>query len=31
MKYGMGVLGVSFQHFFCKMGLMKSDIYKERK
>ena len=31
MKYGMGVLGVSFSHFFCKMGMMKSDIYKERK
>jgi glycosyltransferase involved in cell wall biosynthesis len=29
--YGMGVLGVSFLHFFCKMGLMKSELYKERK
>jgi glycosyltransferase involved in cell wall biosynthesis len=29
--YGLGVLGVSFLHFFCKMGLMKSEIYKERK
>ena len=31
MKYGMGVMGVSFLHFFCKMGLMKSEIYKMRK
>jgi glycosyltransferase involved in cell wall biosynthesis len=23
MKYGLGVLRVSFQHFFCKLGLMK--------
>ncbi|MBI4946528.1 MAG: glycosyltransferase family 2 protein [Bacteroidetes bacterium] len=30
-KYGMGVLGVSFLHFFCKMGLMKSELYKMRK
>ncbi len=29
-KYGMGVLGVSFLHFFCKMGLMKSEMYKTR-
>lgn len=29
--YGLGVLGVSFLHFFCKMGLMKSEIYNARK
>ncbi len=28
MKYGLGVLSVSFTHFFNKMGLMKSEIYK---
>jgi glycosyltransferase involved in cell wall biosynthesis len=28
MKYGIGVLGVSFVHFFNKLGLMKSEIYK---
>jgi len=28
MKYGIGVMGVSFLHFFCKMGLMKSEIYR---
>jgi hypothetical protein len=26
-KYGLGVLGVSFTHFFNKLGLMKSAIY----
>jgi len=31
IKYGLGVMGVSFLHFFCKMGLMKSEIYKMRK
>ena len=31
MKYGMGVMGVSFLHFFCKMGMAKSEIYKKRK
>ncbi len=31
MKYGIGVLGVSFRHRFNKMGLMKSEIYKTRK
>ncbi|HEY4800058.1 MAG TPA: glycosyltransferase family 2 protein [Bacteroidia bacterium] len=31
MKYGLGVLGVSLNHFFCKMGLTSSEIYKERK
>jgi glycosyltransferase involved in cell wall biosynthesis len=31
MKYGMGVMGVSFLHFFCKMGMAKSEIYKMRK
>ena len=30
-KYGLGVLGVSFLHFFCKLGLIKSEIYKMRK
>jgi glycosyltransferase involved in cell wall biosynthesis len=30
-KYGMGVLGVSFSHFFNRLGLIKSDIYKIRK
>ena len=29
-KYGMGVLGVSFTHFFNKLGLMKSEIYKTK-
>ncbi|MCE3260472.1 MAG: glycosyl transferase family 2 [Bacteroidetes bacterium] len=31
MKYGLGVLGVSFTHFFNKMGLMRSEIYKPKK
>jgi glycosyltransferase involved in cell wall biosynthesis len=31
MKYGMGVLGTSFTHFFNKIGLMKSEIYKTKK
>jgi len=30
MKYGMGVLGVSFTHFFNRLGLAKSDIYKPK-
>jgi glycosyltransferase involved in cell wall biosynthesis len=30
MKYGMGVLGVSITHFFNRIGLMKSEIYKTR-
>ena len=30
MKYGMGVMGVSFLHFFCRAGLMKSELYKMR-
>src|ERR1035437_1238727 len=30
-KYGMDVLGVSCLRFFCKMGLMKSELYKMRK
>ncbi len=29
-KYGMGVLGTSFKHFFNKMGLMKSKIYQKQ-
>ena len=29
--YGMGVLGVSFLHFFCKIGLMRSELYRMRK
>ncbi len=28
MKYGFGVIRVSFIHFFNKLGLMKSEIYK---
>lgn len=28
--YGMGVLGTSFVHFFNKIGLMKSEIYKPK-
>jgi glycosyltransferase involved in cell wall biosynthesis len=31
MKYGMGVLGVSFIHFFNRLGLLRSDIYKNKK
>lgn len=31
MKYGLGVLGVSFTHFFNKLGLAKSSIYKLKK
>jgi len=31
MKYGWGVLGTSFVHFFNKLGLMKSEIYKTNK
>lgn len=30
MKYGLGVLGTSFKHFFNRIGLLKSDIYKTR-
>jgi glycosyltransferase involved in cell wall biosynthesis len=30
MKYGLGVLGVSWLHFFNKLGLAKSEIYKTR-
>ncbi len=30
-KYGMGVLGTSFVHFFNKLGLMKSKIYQTKK
>lgn len=30
-KYGMGVLGVSFNHFFNKLGLAKSRIYITKK
>jgi glycosyltransferase involved in cell wall biosynthesis len=29
-KYGLGVLGTSLTHFFNKLGLMKSEIYKTR-
>jgi hypothetical protein len=29
-KYGLGVLGVSFHHFFCKLGIMKSELYRMR-
>lgn len=31
MKYGLGVLGTSFTHFFNRIGLAKSEIYKTRK
>lgn len=31
MKYGFGVLGTSFTHFFNKLGIMKSEIYKTKK
>ncbi len=31
MKYGLGVLNVSFKHFFYKMGLNKSKIYDKKK
>lgn len=30
MKYGLGVLGVSFIHFFNRIGLVKSEIYKTK-
>jgi glycosyltransferase involved in cell wall biosynthesis len=30
-KYGMGVLRVSFMHFFYKLGLNKSKIYRKKK
>jgi glycosyltransferase involved in cell wall biosynthesis len=30
VKYGLGVLGVSFNHFFNKLGLLKSEIYKTK-
>jgi len=29
-KYGLGVLGTSFVHFFNKLGIMKSEIYKTK-
>jgi glycosyltransferase involved in cell wall biosynthesis len=31
MKYGLGVLGVSFRHFFHRMGLNNPPVYKKRK
>ncbi len=31
MKYGLGVLNVTFKHFFYKLGLNKSEIYKKKK
>lgn len=31
MKYGLGVLGVSFTHFFNKLGLSKNKIYDQKK
>jgi glycosyltransferase involved in cell wall biosynthesis len=31
MKYGLGVLGVSFAHFFNRLGIVKSGIYKPKK
>ncbi len=30
MKYGLGVLATSFTHFFNRIGLMKSEIYKTK-
>ena len=30
INYGIGVLGVSFKHFFNKLGIIKSEIYKTR-
>jgi len=30
MKYGLGVLGTSFVHFFNRIGLMHSEIYKPK-
>jgi glycosyltransferase involved in cell wall biosynthesis len=31
MKYGFGVLGTSFVHFFNSLGLLKSDLYRKKK
>jgi glycosyltransferase involved in cell wall biosynthesis len=31
IKYGLGVLAVSFKHFFNKLGILKSPIYKRLK
>lgn len=31
MKYGLGVLATSFTHFFNRIGLIKSEIYKTKK
>ncbi len=31
MKYGLGVLGTSFKHFFNRIGLLKSEIYNTKK
>jgi len=30
-KYGMGVIRVSFTHFFYKLGLNKSKLYRRKK
>ena len=30
IKYGIGVVRVSFQHFFARVGIMKSPIYKKK-
>ncbi|MBN8703157.1 MAG: glycosyltransferase family 2 protein [Bacteroidetes bacterium] len=30
MQYGLGVLGVSFKHFLNRLGVLKSDIYKDK-
>jgi glycosyltransferase involved in cell wall biosynthesis len=30
-KYGMGVLGTSFTHFFNRIGIMRSEIYKTQR
>jgi glycosyltransferase involved in cell wall biosynthesis len=31
MKYGLGVMGTSFKHFFNRIGLLKSEIYQPKK
>lgn len=31
MKYGWGCISVSFMHFFCKMGIASSKLYRKKK
>jgi hypothetical protein len=31
VKYGLGVLRVSFQHFFARIGITKPSLYKKKK